>query len=132
MKGVHVKLRIVDDSLRLRLTRSEVASIECGSAVEARTHFPGGAALTYVLEVAHVDRISATFDASRIGVLLPREVALPWAAGNDVSLHGEQPLEHGVFRILVEKDFTCVEPREGEDQSDLYPNPNATINAPEN
>jgi hypothetical protein len=126
-----VKLRIVDDSLRLRLTRSEVASIECGSAVEARTHFPGGTALTYVLEVAHVDRISATLDATRICVLLPREVALPWAAGNDVSLHGEQPLEHGVFRILVEKDFTCVEPRAGEDQSDLYPNPKAPINAPE-
>ena len=56
----------------------------------------------------------------------------PWAAGNDVSLHGEQPLEHGVLRILVEKDFTCVEPRDGEDQSDLYPNPaTAQITVPE-
>ena len=36
----------------------------------------------------------------------------------------------GVFRILVEKDFTCIEPRDGEDQSDLYPNPKSeTINA---
>lgn len=118
-----MKLRIVDDSLRLRLTRSEVASIERGTAVEARTHFPGGVTLTYALEVAQVDRISATFDAPRILVLLPREVALPWASGNDVSLHGQQPLDHGVFQILVEKDFTCVEPRDGEDQSDLYPNP---------
>ena len=118
-----MKLRIVDDSLRLRLTRTEVTSIEHGCTVEATTHFPGGAALTYALEVAPVARISATFEAARIRVLLPREVALPWASGNDVSLHGEQPLEHGVFRILVEKDFTCVEPRDGEDQSDLYPNP---------
>jgi hypothetical protein len=64
-------------------------------------------------------------------VLLPRKYT---AVGrrNDVSLHGEQPLEHGVLRILVEKDFTCVEPRDGEDQSDLYPNPKAPINAPEN
>ena len=118
-----MKLRIVDDSLRLRLTRTEVTSIGRGCTVEATTHFPGGAALTYALEVAPVARISATFEAARIRVLLPREVALPWASGNDVSLHGEQPLEHGVFRILVEKDFTCVEPRDGEDQSDLYPNP---------
>jgi hypothetical protein len=35
-----VKLRIVDDSLRLRLTRSEVALIERGLPVESQTHFP--------------------------------------------------------------------------------------------
>jgi len=127
-----VKLRIVDDSLRLRLTRSEVASIERGLAVESSVHFPGGPALTYSLVVADTNRISASLDAATIEVLLPRAVALQWAAGNDVSLHGEQPLEHGVLRILVEKDFTCVEPRDGEDQSDLYPNPaTAQITVPE-
>jgi hypothetical protein len=119
----YMKLRIVDDSLRLRLTRSEVALIERGEAVESRARFPGGSELAYALIVADATRISATFDADRIEVTLPRLVALPWAAGNEVSLHGEQPLDHGVFQILVEKDFTCVEPREGEDQTDLYPNP---------
>ena len=118
-----MKLRIVDDSLRLRLTRSEVALIERGVPVESRTHFPGGQALTYSLVVADIDRVSASFATASIEVKLPRSVALHWAAGNDVSLHGEQPLDHGVLRILVEKDFTCVEPREGEDQTDLYPNP---------
>ena len=120
-----MKLRIVDDSLRLRLTRSEVALIERGQPVQSRTHFPGGPALTYSLAVGDVKRISASFEAASIEVLLPRAIALPWAAGNDVSLHGEQPLADGVFRILVEKDFTCVEPREGENQTDLYPNPKA-------
>jgi hypothetical protein len=126
-----VKLRIVDDSLRLRLTRSEVALIERGLTVASRTHFPGGPMLTYSLAVADVTRISASFDAAAIEVTLPRSDALPWAAGNDVSLHGEQPLEDGVLRILVEKDFTCVEPRDGEDQADLYPNPKSeTADAP--
>ncbi len=118
-----MKLRIVDDTLRLRLARSEVAQIGRGVAVESRTRFPGGAVLGYALIVADATQISATFDAGRIEVTLPRLVALPWASGNEVSLHGEQPLDHGVFRILVEKDFTCVEPRDGEDQTDLYPNP---------
>jgi len=118
-----VKLRIVDDSLRLRLTRSEVALIERGLPVESHTHFPGGQALTYSLVLADRDRISASFETTSIEVSLPRGVALRWAGGNDVSLHGEQPLAHGVLRILVEKDFTCVEPRDGEDQTDLYPNP---------
>ena len=118
-----MKLRIVDDSLRLRLARSEVAQIEGGASVESRTRFPGGPELGYALVVADATRISATFDAGRIEVTLPRSAALRWASSNEVSLHGEQPLDHGVFRILVEKDFTCVEPREGEDQTDLYPNP---------
>jgi hypothetical protein len=79
--------------------------------------------LTYSLVVADRDRISASFEATSIEVTLPRAVALRWAGGNDVSLHGAQPLAHGVLRILVEKDCTCVEPREGEDQTDLYPKP---------
>ncbi len=125
-----MKLRIVDDSLRLRLTRSEVALIERGLSVESHTHFPGGA-LAYTLEVADVPRISARFKAGHIRVTLPRTAALPWAAGNDISLRGEQALDRGVLGILVEKDFTCVEPRAGEDQSDLYQNPKAApVSAP--
>ncbi len=122
-----MKLRIVDDSLRLRLTCSELALIERGAAVQARTNFPGGATLTYALRVAAATVISATFRAGHIDVILPQTVALSWATGDDISLRAEQPLDHGVLRILVEKDFTCVEPRDGEDQGDLYPNPKSAL-----
>ncbi len=27
------------------------------------------------------------------------------------------------LKILVEKDFACLAPREGEDESDMYPHP---------
>jgi hypothetical protein len=30
-----------------------------------------------------------------------------------------------VLGILVEKDFACLAPREGEDESDMYPHPEA-------
>jgi hypothetical protein len=124
-----VKLRIVDNTVRLRLTRSEVALIERGLAVESRTHFPGGA-LTYTLTVADAPRMSARFTAGCIQITLPRAAALPWAGGDEISLRGEQAVDHGVLQILVEKDFTCVEPREGEDQSDLYRNPKS-VSVPE-
>jgi hypothetical protein len=117
-----MKLRIVDDSIRLRLTVSEVASVARGATVESRTRFPA-ATLDYALRVADVARITASFDAGCITVTLPQAVASRWANGNDVSLHGEQETASGALRILVEKDFTCVEPRDGEDQTDLYPNP---------
>jgi len=29
------------------------------------------------------------------------------------------------MQVLVEKDFTCIDPRAGDDQSDLFANPKA-------
>jgi hypothetical protein len=49
---------------------------------------------------------------------------LPWAASELVSIDGEQGLDDGsVLRILVEKDFACLAPRAGEDESDMFPHP---------
>ncbi|MGH8167708.1 MAG: DUF7009 family protein [Woeseiaceae bacterium] len=36
---------------------------------------------------------------------------------------GAQPLDGDELSILVEKDFACLAPREGEDDSDKFPNP---------
>ena len=44
-----MKLRIQDDSLRLRLTRGEVDDLSRGLAVERTARFPGGRALQYVV-----------------------------------------------------------------------------------
>jgi hypothetical protein len=30
-----------------------------------------------------------------------------------------------MLKILVEKDFACLAPREGEDESDMFPHPKA-------
>jgi hypothetical protein len=39
-------------------------------------------------------------------------------------MSGEQVLDDGAkLTILVEKDFACLTPREGEDESDMFPNP---------
>ena len=39
---------------------------------------------------------------------------------------GEQQHDNGdVLSILVEKDFACLAPREGEDESDMFPHPGA-------
>ena len=70
-----MKLRIQDDSIRFRPTRSEVARLGDGLTVEAICRFPGGRALTYALTLA---------------------------------------------------DRTCVDPRDGDDRSDLFPNPKAS------
>lgn len=119
-----MKLRIVDDSVRLRLTRPEVACIARGDTVAGVARFPGES-LHYAVGVSEQERITATFAGGRIDVRLPQRDALAWATGNEVSLCREQATASGTFEILVEKDFVCIEPRAGQNPDDFYPNPKA-------
>ena len=121
-----MKIRIYDDSVRLRLDRSEVSLIGAGETVTASTHFPDQQTFNYSLSVADQSAVSARFDTQRIEVTLPRDAAARWA--NDataVSIHGQEPLPDGTLTLLIEKDFECLEPRAGEDQSNRFVNPKA-------
>ena len=51
---------------------------------------------------------------------------LAWATTEQVSIQGEQMLDDGgKLKILVEKDFVCLTGRDDEDESDMYPHPEA-------
>ncbi len=119
-----MKLRFHDDTIRLRLTQSEVGRIAARLDVESVCRFPDGAALTYALVVADVPVIDARFGDDRVEVALPRVDATRWATTNDVTLRRDPDDNHGI-QILVEKDFACIEPRDSDDAADLYPNPKA-------
>ena len=55
---------------------------------------------------------------------LPETSVLAWAMTEQVSIRGEQPLVEGEkLAILIEKNFACLAPREGEDESDMYLHP---------
>jgi hypothetical protein len=116
-----MKLRIRGDSLRLRLTRGEVAALAARGAVEEATHFPEGAALRYrLLAERDAPAPSARFAAGVLTVALPEARARAWAASEDVSIEAAVPCEGGTLRILVEKDFPCPTSRPGEDDSDAF------------
>ncbi len=120
-----MKLRIRDNSLRLRLTRSEVEALRADGRVEAAVHFGPGTLLGYRL-VAD-DTLSApiaSFDDDGVTVRLPAADAHRFATTEEVSLRHAQPLgADESLAILVEKDFACLVEREGEDDSDAYPHP---------
>ncbi len=120
-----MKLRIRDNSIRLRLTQTETATLKKTGVVTARARFPGGRSLEYAVESSPASVTSAVhFSESRLAVRLPETVVLAWATSDQVSIQGEQRLEDGeVVSILVEKDFHCLAPREGEDESDMFPHP---------
>jgi len=120
-----VKLRILDDSVRLRLARSEVEAIARGERVEAHTTFPDGARFVYALSSSDGTTPSARFADGRIDIVLPHDRATAWARSNDVSIRASQRTREGALALLIEKDFECLEPRDGEEASDRFPNPKA-------
>ena len=119
-----MKIRIYNDSVRMRLDPQEVACIGRGGEVDCQTRFPDGMTFVYSLTIADIDRMQSSFDGHRIKITLPTDVARHWATDDaEVSIHGEQSLPGGTLKLLVEKDFECLEPRDGEDQSNRFPNP---------
>ena len=121
-----MKLRIKGDSLRLRLTQGEVSELAQHGVVADCVRFGGGASLFYRLtRDRHAQAIGASYVDGVIDVRLPEQVALTWCRSNEVTLAGAQPAAADAeLRIVVEKDFACLTAREGEDESDNFPNPN--------
>ena len=123
-----MKLRIRGNSIRLRLKRSEVDRLAAGTSIVEQTHFPDSV-LTYRLNVCDTNVISARFDNGSLVVSLPRSNALEWAGTNQVSLHAEEIISGtDSLSLLIEKDFSCIEPghyRDCEDDEDTFPHPSA-------
>ncbi len=111
-----MKLRIKGDTIRLRLTESEVAAVARGDAVVETTSLPQ--TFSYGLEISG-QTIGAAFDGGRMTVNVPQAIARRWASTEEVSIRGRE----GGVEILVEKDFACLVPREGEEDPDAFPNP---------
>jgi hypothetical protein len=122
-----VKLRIRDNSVRLRLTRGEVDALRSDGIVQARTAFPGGREFVYAVESSPASVSPGAFlSDGKVTVQLPESAVLAWASSEQVSITGEQQHNNGdKLVILVEKDFACLAPREGEDESDMFPHPQA-------
>ena len=120
-----MKLRIRDNSIRLRLTQTEVDTVSSEGMVRARVSLPRGAGLDYVLESsALTEHPSAKFSDGALTVMLPETDVMQWASTEQVSIAAKEALDDGdSLEILVEKDFACLAPREGEDESDMFPHP---------
>ncbi len=123
-----MKLRIRGNSLRLRLKRGEVERLAAGNKLVEETEFPGSV-FSYSLELSDNEDMVASFSNGRIVISMPREIIPEWADTDLVTLYTEQELPADrKLEILVEKDFTCLEPghhRNCEDDDDTYPHPSA-------
>jgi hypothetical protein len=113
-----VKLRIQDNSLRFRLTQTEVVQLRENGRVDAEVRFNPDRALRYsVCSSRAVESVGVEYSADCIRVMLPRALVCVWAGGDEVSIESDSSV-----RVLVEKDFQCLHGPERWDP-DAWPNP---------
>lgn len=123
-----MKLRIKGNSLRLRVTRSELERLLKNARIEETIYFSpdGQSRLTYVLEHSPdaVD-ITPRFSSSEIAIVLPTKDTEGWACGDQVGIYATIYLgPQGSLDLVVEKDFACLDLNDA-DNFDTFPNPNA-------
>jgi hypothetical protein len=120
-----MKLRIKGNSLRFRISPSEMARLLDSGRVEETVRFGEreDAHLTYALELGLSGQIiSIRSHPQHVTVLLSKEAARQWAEGNAVGIAGDLSIGDGRLELLVEKDFACLDREDGED-ADTFPNP---------
>lgn len=118
-----MKLRIRGNSVRIRIMQSELKQLMEQGAIEEHVHFPEGNVLTYRLKVDAAFR--ASFENNLIEVSIDESDADIWMRSDELSLKTTIDVtKSSQLSLLVEKDLACLTPREGEDDSDAFPNPN--------
>lgn len=121
-----MKIRIKGNSIRYRLSKTDVALLTADGYLEECTSF-GTATFRYALQrSADTEALSASYQDHKITVQVPAALLQDWADNSVVGFEARQPLAAGdSLYLLVEKDFKCLDDTT-EDQSDNYENPNQT------
>ena len=122
-----MKLRIKGNSLRLRVSQSELAKLIQGSTIEDTIQFSPApdAKLTYALEIASSGPdVRVEYVPQCVTVVLSTQAAERWASGHDVGVYGSSETSAGPLEVIVEKDFACLDGDPSRDK-DAFPNPNA-------
>jgi hypothetical protein len=107
------------------LTKPEVDNFAAHGYLEEETHFAPGTSLVYALQSAHnVQEFAATFSGHKITVLIPEESRKRWTSTDLTGFDEEVDAGQGNrLRLVIEKDWACIDNTMNEDQSENYPNP---------
>jgi len=112
-----MKIRIKGNSLRYRLTKSDIEHFSKDGYIEEAIYF-GTLKLIYALQSYQEDELTADFNDQKIVLYVPEHMANEWTTTDRVGFENN----NGALYLLIEKDFKCLD-NVAEDQSDNYPNP---------
>ncbi|WP_018612584.1 DUF7009 family protein [Segetibacter koreensis] len=118
-----MKIRIKGNSVRVRLSKSEVELFAKEGYVEERTEFENST-LIYAVKSKHDGTMSADFTSGNLTLFVPADLLKQWSSTDLVGIDHNMLLNNGKYLyILLEKDFKCIDAAVTEDQSDYFENP---------
>ena len=125
-----MKLRIFENSIRIRLAQNEAASLAQGKEVSS-TLLLGtsqGDGLRYgLVGCTSAKSLTLNWQNSSLLLTIPQAVISAWAESEQVGIY--QTIADTVLepvRVSIEKDFRCLQPRPGNDDLDTFDHPIAT------
>jgi hypothetical protein len=121
-----MKIRIKGNSIRIRLTKTEVNTISIAGYLQEETSF-GNDSFIYALQrVEKGNALSAKLEQNKITLFVPAALTKDWPVNSIISFDAHMPIAGDkTLYLLLEKDFVCLD-HTTEDQSDNYANPNKT------
>ena len=121
-----MKLRIKSNSIRIRLTKTEVSTLAATGYLEEQTLFANNKFVYALQSVDDANELTATMNANKITMLVPAALIKDWPVNDVIGFEARMPVaENESLYLLLEKDFVCLD-ETTEDQSDNYENPAKT------
>lgn len=118
-----MKIRIKGNTVRFRLTKSDISTLTETGELADQTEFIGNT-LIYKIASSANEALSADMIENVITLYVPENALNNWASTNQVSLEGNMPIRNdSSLYLLLEKDFKCIDGDTSEDQSDFFENP---------
>lgn len=123
-----MKVRIKDNSLRLRIARSEVDTLLSRGRIEETLWLAPGETARQTWALTHSEAVHNTtvsYNPPEIVLAFPSAEIQRWAASDEVGIYATIDLDpRGSLDLLIEKDFACLHGDEAQNQ-DAFPNPRA-------
>lgn len=119
-----MKIRIKGNTIRFRLTKTEVDTLCKEGYIEEITDF-GDHTFCYAVQRKAIPTMEATFSENKLTLAISEDKVTNWETNQQVGFEHAMPVgDNKTLELLLEKDFACLDERL-EDQSDNYPNPKA-------
>jgi len=123
-----MKLRLRENSIRLRLLQSEIRQLGESGRVSEKILFAPLQTLNYSVIIAdETKEITASFQNGDVTVEIPKVLADEWIETGQIGLENEQIINENLnLKIILEKDFSCPERPLDADNADAFQNPKSS------
>jgi hypothetical protein len=121
-----MKLRINQQSIRLRLSQNDIANLRLNSTVSVPLFWgmEEDDLLVYKLSIVEEGVSQVKIKAEEINIMILKNAIENWLKNDEVvSFECSFPTLSHPLKVLIERDFKCLTPR-NENEGDLFENPN--------